>query len=76
VYYFIVETRGFTLEEIAVIFDTPDLTWKQRRNMKPPSRDIDSGVTSSSDAKVSEEASSPVVDEKRNGFVNSEKVVG
>jgi hypothetical protein len=36
VYYFIVETRGYTLEEIALIFDTEGLTWKQRRNLKAP----------------------------------------
>ncbi|KAL4783839.1 general substrate transporter [Aspergillus varians] len=36
VWFFFVETRGFTLEEIWTIFETPDLTWKQRRNMKAP----------------------------------------
>jgi hypothetical protein len=36
VWYFIVETRGYTLEEIALIFDTPGLSWKQRRNMRAP----------------------------------------
>ncbi|CAM1500635.1 Fc.00g097970.m01.CDS01 [Cosmosporella sp. VM-42] len=38
VWYFFVETKGFTLEEIATIFDTEGLSWKQRRNMKPPPR--------------------------------------
>lgn len=36
VWYFIVETRGYTLEEIYLIFDTPGLTWNQRRNMRAP----------------------------------------
>ncbi|CEL04986.1 Putative Lactose permease [Aspergillus calidoustus] len=36
VWYFFVETRGYTLEEIWTIFDTPGLTWKQRRNLKAP----------------------------------------
>jgi hypothetical protein len=36
VWFFFVETRGYTLEEIWTIFDTPGLTWKQRRNMKAP----------------------------------------
>ncbi|KAH8688809.1 general substrate transporter [Talaromyces proteolyticus] len=40
VWYFFVETRGYTLEEVTVIFDKPDLTWKQRRNMRVTSNDI------------------------------------
>ncbi|KEZ40516.1 hypothetical protein SAPIO_CDS8418 [Scedosporium apiospermum] len=36
VWYFFVETRGYTLEEISTIFETEGLTWKQRRNLKPP----------------------------------------
>ncbi|CAI4214878.1 unnamed protein product [Parascedosporium putredinis] len=36
VWYFFVETRGFTLEEISTIFETEGITWKQRRNLKPP----------------------------------------
>lgn len=34
VWYFFVETRGYTLEEIDIIFETPGLSWKQRRNMR------------------------------------------
>lgn len=34
VWYFFVETRGYTLEQITVIFDTPGLSWKKRRNMR------------------------------------------
>ncbi|EXK25943.1 hypothetical protein FOMG_17466 [Fusarium oxysporum f. sp. melonis 26406] len=37
VWYFFVETKGYTLEEIDTIFETPGLTWKQRRNLKAPS---------------------------------------
>ncbi|RMJ19257.1 hypothetical protein CDV36_001104 [Fusarium kuroshium] len=48
VWYFFVETKGFTLEEIAVIFDTEGLSWKQRRNMKPIPRSSDSLVASES----------------------------
>jgi hypothetical protein len=33
---FFVETKGYTLEEIDAIFETPGLTWKQRRNLKAP----------------------------------------
>jgi hypothetical protein len=36
VWYFFVETKGYTLEEIASIFETPGLNWKQRRNYKGP----------------------------------------
>lgn len=36
VWYFFVETRGYNLEEISTIFEAEDITWKQRRNMKPP----------------------------------------
>jgi hypothetical protein len=48
VWYFFVETKGFTLEEIAVIFDTEGLSWKQRRNMKPIPRSSDSLAASES----------------------------
>ncbi|KAJ4260973.1 hypothetical protein NW757_001362 [Fusarium falciforme] len=48
VWYFFVETKGFALEEIAVIFDTEGLSWKQRRNMKPIPRSSDSLAASES----------------------------
>jgi hypothetical protein len=37
VWYFFVETRGYTLEQVSTIFETPGLSWKQRRNMQAPS---------------------------------------
>ncbi|KAJ6441376.1 hexose transporter protein [Purpureocillium lavendulum] len=45
VWYFFVETRGYTLEEIGSIFETPGLSWKQRRNLKAPSLVQDSSST-------------------------------
>jgi sugar porter (SP) family MFS transporter len=40
VWYFFVETRSYNLEEISTIFEAENITWKQRRNMKPPRIDI------------------------------------
>ncbi|KAF4333978.1 general substrate transporter [Fusarium beomiforme] len=34
VWFFFVETMGYTLEDINSIFETPGLSWKQRRNFK------------------------------------------
>ncbi|KAM5380970.1 hypothetical protein ACJZ2D_003279 [Fusarium nematophilum] len=68
VWYFFVETKGFTLEEIAVIFDTDGLSWKQRRNMKPTPRSADSlGASESGDLGVkgsSQASEKRVSDEK------------
>lgn len=44
-WYSFVETKGYTLEEIARIFETPGLTWKQRRNLKAPRAYQDSITT-------------------------------
>lgn len=41
-YYFFVETRGYTLEQITTIFDAKGLSWKQRRNLRPVQRVNDS----------------------------------
>ncbi|KAL1837584.1 hypothetical protein VTJ49DRAFT_3625 [Mycothermus thermophilus] len=56
VWYFFVETKGYTLEEIASIFETPGLTWKQRRNLKGPVsyRDINDAEESGDGEKKAE----------------------
>lgn len=41
VWYFFVETKGYTLEEIKIVLETPGLTWKQRRNMKGTGNFVD-----------------------------------
>ncbi|OCK79551.1 general substrate transporter [Lepidopterella palustris CBS 459.81] len=48
VWYFFVETRGYTLEQISTIFETPGLTWKQRRNMRASNSLTDPSVTTES----------------------------
>lgn len=51
VWYFFVETRGYTLEQITTIFDTEGISWKQRRNLKPVQRiDDDADTKGSSDS--------------------------
>jgi hypothetical protein len=48
VYFFFVETRGYTLEQVKTIFETPGLSWKQRRNMRAPVHaELEHGTSSS-----------------------------
>lgn len=56
VWYFFVETKGFTLEEIAVIFDTEGLTWKERRNMKPSAGSLEALAASDGGGSVAKDA--------------------
>jgi hypothetical protein len=58
VWYFFVETRGYNLEEISTIFEAENITWKQRRNMKPPKIEVpdETKEWDSGDSKVAVEA--------------------
>ncbi|OCK97385.1 general substrate transporter [Cenococcum geophilum 1.58] len=56
VWYFFVETRGYTLEQISIIFETPGLTWKQRRNMRASNNLTDPSVTTESGSSMHKDA--------------------
>jgi hypothetical protein len=64
VYFFFVETRGYTLEQISSIFDTKGLTWKQRRNLAPVQRVGDSGSSTKSDEYEEKDQTRVVVKEE------------
>lgn len=55
-WYFFVETRGYTLEQISIIFETPGLTWKQRRNMRASNNLTDPSVTTESGSSMHKDA--------------------
>ncbi|OBT58556.1 hypothetical protein VE04_02235 [Pseudogymnoascus sp. 24MN13] len=66
VWHFIVETRGYTLEQIAQIFDTPNISWKQRRNMKAPGNILDDsvdGITTPGEKQTTKSSSTEIVDD-------------
>jgi len=66
VWYFIVETRGYTLEEIALIFDTPNIGWKQRRNLKAPGNILEpsiEGITTPHEKQIVQASSVEIVDD-------------
>jgi hypothetical protein len=63
VWYFFVETRGFTLEQISQIFDTEDISWKQRRNFKAPNP-LTERASSLESAPIGDEKAAAVVSEK------------